>query len=159
MYSSAFSHYDKTPEGVQGTDVLLPIIPAPWRPSHENPEFEVSLGYTANLPVLCLNEALEPWNITRPSWPQFYLGKPSPQGWHGAHTRASFLWGFCFLSWLRLTSPSSRGHKLPTDVFSNVQASQTWIFRNDFIRRAGTKILFGLGQPPTSVSLLELHLV
>lgn len=69
--------------------------------------------------------------------------------------QGQLLWGFCFLSCLRLTSPSSRGHMLPTDFFSNVYTSQIWIF----IWRAGTKILFSLGQPPTSVSLLELHLV
>lgn len=79
MYLSAFSHYDKTSEESGGSaDVLLPIIPARWRPRHENPVLEVSLGYTADLAVLCLNEALEHWDITRPSWPQFHLGKPSP---------------------------------------------------------------------------------
>lgn len=55
--------------------------------------------------------------------------------------QGQLLWGFCFLSCLRLTSPSSRGHMLPTDFFSNVYTSQIWIF----IWRAGTKILFSLG--------------
>lgn len=86
----------KHPSVWGGADVLLPIIPAPWRSSHENPEFEVSLGYTANSAVLCRNEALEPWDTTRPSWPQFHLGKPSPQGWRGAHTRAIFCGAFAF---------------------------------------------------------------